>query len=163
MYIDQGTALLKEYRRFISRGNVIDLAVAFVLGAAFTVIVKSLVSDIVMPPITYLLGDTALTNHFITLKDGSESGPYATLEAAKQAGALTLNYGLFIDGIVSFLVIGFSTFMIVRYMKRAQNRFDDAKVAAPPTTKNCQFCHSSINIVATRCAFCTSELPAESP
>ena len=162
MYFDQGTALFREYRRFISRGNVVDLAVAFVLGASFTVIVKSLVSDVLMPPITMILGDTALANKFVILKDGAEAGPYVTLAAAKQAGAVTLNYGLFIDGVVAFLLVGFATFMIVRYMKRAQDRFDKAEIAAAPTTKNCQFCHSAINIDATKCAFCTSELSAES-
>ena len=96
------------------------------------------------------------------MKDGAEAGPYVTLAAAKQAGAVTLKYGLFIDGVVAFLLVGFATFMIVRYMKRAQDRFDKAEIAAAPTTKNCQFCHSAINIDATKCAFCTSELSAES-
>ncbi|MDA1280475.1 MAG: large conductance mechanosensitive channel protein MscL [Chloroflexi bacterium] len=153
--------MFKDYRRFISRGNVIDLAVAFALGAAFTVIVKSLVTDILMPPITFLIGDTALVDNFVTLKDGGEAGPYATLAAARQAGAVTLNYGLFIDGIVAFLIVGFAMFIIVRYMKRVQDRFDEAEVTVVPTTKHCPFCLTTINVVATRCAFCTSELSVE--
>lgn len=153
--------MLKEFRDFITRGNILDLAVAFVLGAAFIVIMKSLVTDILMPPIGLLFGDTSLSDKFITLEDGDVAGPYVTLAAAKEAGAVTMNYGVFIDGIVAFLIVGFALFLIVRYVKRMQERNKEAEVAAAPTTKNCTFCHSEINLDATKCAFCTSQLTPE--
>ncbi|MDA0232976.1 MAG: large conductance mechanosensitive channel protein MscL [Chloroflexi bacterium] len=154
--------MLKEFRDFITRGNILDLAVAFVLGAAFTVIVKSLVSDILMPPVGLIFGDISLADRFITLKDGgSTSGPYSSLAAAQEAGAVTINYGTFIDAVIAFLIIGFWMFLIVRYVKKLQERNQQAASAAPPSTKTCPFCHSKISIEALKCAFCTSELGVE--
>ena len=154
--------MLKDFRDFITRGNILDLAVAFVLGAAFTVIVKSFVSDILMPPIGLIFGDASLADRFVTLQDGEEvAGPYHTLAAAKDAGAVTINYGAFIDAVIAFLIVAFVLFLILRYVKRLQEMRAEEEAAAPPTTKDCAFCHSSISIEATKCAFCTSELPAE--
>lgn len=150
--------MLKAFKDFITRGNVLDLAVAFVLGAAFIVIVKSLVSDILMPPIGLIFGDASLSDRFVTLQDGDVAGPYITLAAAKEAGAVTMNYGVFIDGVIAFLIVAFVLFMIVRYVKKLQDRAKEEEVAAAPNTKDCPFCHSTVNIEATKCAFCTSEL-----
>jgi large conductance mechanosensitive channel len=152
--------MLKEFRDFITRGNVVDLAVAFVLGAAFTVIVKSMVSDILMPPVGLLFGDSSLADQFVTLKDGATAGPYDTLIAAKEAGAVTLNYGNFIDAIVAFLIVGFAMFMIVKGVRKMEESRAKEEAAAPPTTKDCPHCQSTISITANRCAFCTSELEA---
>ena len=145
--------MLKDFRDFINRGNVLDLAVAFVLGGAFTVIVKSLVSDILMPPVGLIFGDASLADQFVVLKNGATAGPYDTLAAAKEAGAVTLNYGSFIDAVIAFI--------IVRYYKRLQEMNKKEVAAAPPTTKSCPFCQSTISIKATRCAFCTAEISQE--
>ena len=152
--------MLKEYRDFIAKGNVLDLAVAFILGAAFTVIVKSLVTDIIMPPVGLIFGDASLADKFVVLEDGSTPGPYETLAAAKEAGAVTMNYGVFIDGIIAFLIIGFILFLIVKYFKKIQEMNAKEEAPAPPNTKKCPHCMSDVAIAATRCAFCTSEIPA---
>lgn len=151
--------MIKDFKEFVTRGNILDLAVAFVLGAAFTVIVKSFVSDILMPPIGLIFGDATLSDRFITLQDGGDvAGPYETLAAAKDAGAVTINYGTFIDAVIAFLIVAFVLFMLLRSVKRMQERNKEEEVAAAPTTKDCPFCHSSISIEATKCAFCTSQL-----
>jgi large conductance mechanosensitive channel len=152
--------VLKEYRDFIAKGNVLDLAVAFILGAAFTVIVKSLVTDILMPPVGLIFGDASLADRFVVLKDGATAGPYETLEAAQTAGAVTMNYGVFIDAIIAFLAVGFILFMVVRYFKKIQERGKQEEAAAAPTTKKCPRCMSDVNINATRCSHCTSDIPA---
>ena len=153
--------MLKDFRDFINRGNVLDLAVAFVLGGAFTVIVKSLVSDILMPPVGLIFGDASLADQFVVLKNGATAGPYDTLAAAKEAGAVTLNYGSFIDSVIAFIIVAFAMFIIVRYYKRLQEMNKKEVAAAPPTTKSCPFCQSTISIKATRCAFCTAEISQE--
>jgi large conductance mechanosensitive channel len=149
--------LVKELRDFISRGNVIDLAVGFIIGSAFSTIVKSLVSDIIMPPIGLALGKVDFSNLFLVLKEGDRPGPYYTIAAAQEAGAVTLNYGLFINSIVTFLIIAVALFFLVRIV----NRMRREKEAPPPlpTTKECPFCFTLIPIRATRCPNCTSELP----
>jgi large conductance mechanosensitive channel len=149
--------LVKEFRDFISRGNVIDLAVGFIIGSAFSTIVKSLVSDIIMPPIGLALGKVDFSNLFLVLKEGDRPGPYYTIVAAQEAGAVTLNYGLFINSIVTFLIIAVALFFLVRIV----NRMRREKEAPPPlpTTKECPFCFTLIPIRATRCPNCTSELP----
>ena len=153
--------MLKDFRDFINRGNVLDLAVAFVLGGAFTVIVKSLVSDILMPPIGLIFGDASLADQFVVMKNGATAGPYDTLAAAKKAGAVTLNYGSFIDAVIAFIIVAFAMFIIVRYYKRMQEMNKKEVAAAAPTTKNCPFCQSSVSIKATKCAFCTADMPSE--
>jgi len=146
--------MLKEFRQFIMRGNVLDLAVAVIIGGAFGKIIASLVNDILMPLIGLLLGGISFADRFIPL-DGSA---YATLADAQAAGAATLNYGLFINAIVDFLIIAFVIFLLVRSVNRLT-----AKPAAPaaPTTKDCPHCLSTIPLKATRCPNCTSQLEAK--
>ena len=150
--------MLKEFREFAMRGNVVDMAVGIIIGAAFGTIVKSLVDDVIMPPIGLLLGNVDFSDLFITLKQGAAAaGPYATLELAKKAGAVTLSYGAFFNTIVSFLIVAFSVFMLVKGMNKLK-RQQEAAPAAAPTTKECPHCLSTIPIKATKCAHCTSNL-----
>jgi large conductance mechanosensitive channel len=145
--------MLKEFREFAMRGNVLDLAVGIIIGAAFGTIVKSLVDDIIMPPVGLLLGGVDPTNLFVLLRAGKTPPPYATLADAKAAGAVTMNYGAFLSTIITFLIVAFSVFLLVRAinsMRRAP--------AAAPTTKPCTFCAMEIPIGATRCPHCTSQL-----
>ena len=136
-----------------------DMAVGIIIGAAFGTIVTSLVADILMPPIGLLLGNIDFANLFIVLKEGTKaSGPYASLAAAKAAGAVTINYGLFINTVISFLIVAFAVFLLVRNINRLK-RQEEAPPAAP-TTKECPYCISTIPIKATRCSHCTSELKA---
>jgi large conductance mechanosensitive channel len=143
--------MLKEFKNFIMRGNVIDLAIGIIIGVAFSAIVNSFVNDIIMPPIGLGLGKVDFSNLFAVLKQGSTPGPYLSLAAAKAAGAVTLNYGFFINTIISFLIIALVLFFIVK----AMNKFKKKEAVA---VKSCPFCCSSINIKATRCPNCTSEL-----
>jgi len=149
--------IFKEFKEFAMRGNMIDMAVGIVIGAAFGAIVSSLVADIIMPPIGMALGDLDFSNLFWVMKDVEPTaGPYATIQAAHDAGAVTFNYGKFILTLINFLIIALSVFMMVRVI----NKMHRHKEAAPskPTTKECPYCKSSIAIEASRCAFCTSQL-----
>ena len=148
--------MLKEFKEFAMRGNVIDMAVGVVIGAAFGAIVKSLVDDILMPLLGLVLGNADFTNLFMVLRDGSISGPYATLALAQEAGAVTLNYGLFINAIVTFLIVAFAIFLLIRAINRLQR--EEEEPPTEPTTKDCPQCFSEIPIRATRCPHCTSEL-----
>jgi len=148
--------MFKEFKEFAMRGNVVDMAVGIIIGAAFGTIVKSLVSDIIMPPIGLLLGNVDFTNLFVVLKGGTTAGPYASLADAQAAGAVSINYGVFINTIISFLIVAFAVFMIIRWMNSLQRK--EEAPAAEPTTKECPHCFSAIPIKATRCAFCTSTL-----
>jgi large conductance mechanosensitive channel len=148
----------KEFKEFVLRGNVIDLAVGIVIGAAFGAIVKSLVEDVIMPPIGLLLGGIDFANIYAVLKSGTPAGPYAALADAKAAGAVTMNFGVFINTLISFLIIAFVIFLLVRTINRMRRKAEEP--APAPSTKECPFCLSSIPIKATRCAHCTSELPA---
>jgi len=150
--------MLKEFKEFAMRGNVVDMAVGIITGAAFGTIVKSLVDDVIMPPIGLLLGGVDFANFFILLKAGSPGGPYASLAGAQAAGAVTINYGVFINTVVSFLIVAFVIFLLVRSINRLK-RQEEAPPAAP-TTKECPYCLSTIPIKATRCPQCTSELEA---
>jgi large conductance mechanosensitive channel len=150
--------MVKEFKEFILRGNVMDMAVGIVVGAAFGTIVKSLVADVIMPPIGLLLGNVDFANLFAVLKEGATPGAYATLAAAQEAGAVTLNYGAFINTLVSFVILAFAIFLVVRGVNRL--RRPKPAPAAAPTTKDCPFCFSAIPIKATRCPNCTSELKA---
>ena len=153
--------MLKEFRQFIMRGNVVDMAVGIIIGVAFGAIVTSLVSDVIMPPIGLLLGDVDFTNLFTVLKSGSPVGPYASLADAKTAGAVTINYGVFLITVISFIIIAFAVFMIVRYVNRLRYQMDRQKeeaAQAEPTTKECPYCLSSIPLKASRCPQCTSQL-----
>ncbi len=148
--------MLKEFKEFAMRGNVIDMAVGIIIGAAFGGIVNSLVSDVIMPPIGLILGNIDFSNFFLVLKEGKVAGPYASVAAAKAAGAVSLNYGVFINTIVSFLIVAFSVFLLVRSINKLRRK--QAVPAVIPTTKECAYCFTSIPIKATRCPHCTSEL-----
>jgi len=147
--------MLKEFKEFAMRGNVIDMAVGIIIGAAFGTIIGTMVSDVLMPPIGLLLGNVDFSNLFVVLKEGKIAGPYATVAAAKGAGAVTLNYGLFVNTVVNFLIVAFAIFFLIRGMNALKK-----KEAAQPTTKECPHCLSTIPIKATRCGHCTSELGA---
>ena len=149
--------MLKEFKAFVMRGNVIDLAVGIIIGAAFVAVVNSLVKDVLMPPIGLLFGNVDFANLFILLKAGSPAGPYATLADAQAAGAVTLNYGLFINQIISFLIIALAIFLVVRAVNRLRER-DKKEAIAEPTTKACSYCMETISINATSCPHCTSQL-----
>ena len=148
--------MLKEFKEFALRGSVLDMAVGIIIGAAFGAIVSSLVSDVLMPPIGLLLGHVDFSNLYVVLAAGKVPGPYASLAAAQQAGAVTLNYGLFINRVISFLIVAFSLFLIIRAMNRMQKKAEAAP--AEPTTKECPFCGTQIPIKAVRCPNCTSDL-----
>jgi large conductance mechanosensitive channel len=149
--------MLKEFKAFAMRGNVLDLAVGIIIGGAFGTIVKSLVEDIIMPPIGLALGNVDFSNLFVMLKEGAKAAPpYSTLAEAQAAGAVTVNYGLFVNSIITFLIIAFAVFMIVR----AANRMKPPEADAAPNTKDCPYCRMPIPVAATRCPQCTSELRA---
>jgi large conductance mechanosensitive channel len=150
--------MLKEFKEFAMRGNVVDMAVGIIIGAAFGTIVSSLVNDIIMPPIGLLLGNVDFSSLFIVLKEGTTAGPYASLADAKKAGAVTISYGLFVNTIISFIIVAFAVFLVIRSINRLR-RQEEAPPAAP-TTKECSYCFSTIPIKATRCPYCTSELKA---
>lgn len=146
--------MLKEFKEFISRGSVIDLAVGVIVGGAFSKIVSSLVDDIIMPLIGLILGGADISNYFLTL----DGGKYTTLAEAQEAGAATLNYGVFITQIIDFLIIAFVIFLMVKAVNKARALTKKPEVEAAPTTKECPYCKSTIDINATRCPNCTSNL-----
>jgi large conductance mechanosensitive channel len=151
--------MVKEFKEFAMRGNVVDMAVGIIIGGAFGTIVKSLVSDVLMPPIGLLLGGVDFSNFFIVLKEGAKSAPpYAALADAQSAGAVTVNYGVFFNAVVSFLIVAFAVFMLIKGINTLK-RAEEAPPSAP-TTKECPYCMSTIAIKASRCPNCTSELPA---
>jgi large conductance mechanosensitive channel len=150
----KGGAMLKEFKEFIMRGNVVDMAIGIIIGAAFGTIIKSLVDDLIMPPIGMALGNVDFSNIFAVLKDGKMPGPYPTLAAAKAAGAVTMNFGIFVNTVISFLIVAFSVFLLIRQV----NRFKKEPPPADPTTRDCPFCLSVIPIKAVRCPQCTSDL-----
>lgn len=150
--------MLKEFKEFAMRGNVVDMAVGIVIGAAFGTIVKSFVSDVLMPPIGLLFGNVDFANLFITLKAGKVAGPYDSLAVAQSAGAVTLNYGAFINTIISFIIIAFAVFLVIKGINRMKREREAPP--AEPTTKECPFCFTTIPIQASRCPHCTSQLVA---
>jgi large conductance mechanosensitive channel len=149
--------MLKEFRDFAMKGNVVDMAVGIIIGAAFGTIVASLVADIIMPPIGMLMGGVDFTNIFVALKDGTTAGPYQTLAAAQAAGAVTLNVGVFLNKVFSFIIVAFSVFMLIKAMNKAR-RAEPAPAPAAPTTRECPYCLSAIPLKARRCAHCASDL-----
>jgi large conductance mechanosensitive channel len=150
--------MLKEFKEFAMRGNMIDMAIGIVIGAAFGPIIASLVADIIMPPIGLLLGKVDFANLFVVLKAGNVPAPYASVAAAKAAGAVTLNFGLFINTIINFIIVAFAIFLLVKAMNAAKRK--QPAPAAAPTTKDCPFCFTAVPIKAVRCPHCTSELKA---
>lgn len=149
--------MFKEFREFAMRGNVVDMAVGIIIGGAFGTIVMSLVTDIIMPPIGLLLGGVDFTDLFLTLKEGASPGPYATLAIAQEAGAVTVAYGVFLNSVISFLIIALSVFFLVKGVNAMKRREEEPPVE--PTTKDCPYCFSTVPLKAIRCPFCTSELP----
>jgi large conductance mechanosensitive channel len=146
--------MIDEFKKFIMRGNVLDLAVGIIIGVAFGAIVKSLVDDLIMPPMGLVLGNVDFSDLFVLLKEGAKApAPYATVADAQAAGAVTLNYGLFINQVVSFLIVAFAVFLVVRLANRLQG-----PAPAAVTTKDCPYCKTSIPLGALRCPHCTSEL-----
>jgi large conductance mechanosensitive channel len=153
--------LIKDFKAFIMRGNVVDMAVGIIIGAAFGPIVGSFVKDIIMPPIGLALGKVDFANLLIVLKEGATPGPYASLAAAQAAGAVSINYGTFINIVINFLIIAAVVFFFIVRPIAKMNARQAAKTAAPPaapTAKECPFCFTSIPIKATRCPNCTSPL-----
>lgn len=138
------------------RGNMVDMAVGIIIGGAFGTIVKSLVTNVMMPPLGLLLGGVDFTDLFITLKGGATGGPYATLAAAQTAGAVTIGYGIFINAVISFLIVAFAVFLLIKGINKLQDEKETPE--AEPTIKDCPKCFTSIPIQAMRCPNCTSDL-----
>jgi large conductance mechanosensitive channel len=155
---EEETRMLQDFKAFIMRGNVIDMAVGIIIGIAFGAVVNSVVKDIIMPPIGLALGNVDFTNLFVVLKEGLIPGPYASLADAQAAGAVSINYGLFIITVVNLVIIAAVVFfLIVRPVARMQAR-KKAEEPAAPITKECPYCATSIPVNASRCPNCTSEL-----
>lgn len=149
--------MFKEFKEFAMRGNVIDMAIGIIIGGAFGPIVGSMVNDILMPPIGMALGNVDFSNLFVLIKEGGKAAaPYASLADAKAAGAVTINYGLFINSIISFIIVAFCVFLLVKTMNRLKR--EEAVSPAEPTTRDCPFCCSAIPLQASRCPQCTSEV-----
>jgi len=148
--------MIEDFKKFIMRGNVLDMAVGIIIGAAFGSIVNSLVADVIMPPIGLILGNVDFSNLFLVLRDGAKAaGPYASLTAAKAAGAITVNVGVFINTLISFLIVALAVFLLIRNINKLYK-----KQEAAPTAKDCPYCLMSVPLKATRCGHCTSELKA---
>jgi large conductance mechanosensitive channel len=145
--------MLQEFKQFAMRGNVVDMAVGIIIGGAFGTIVKSLVADVIMPPIGLLLGGVDFSNLFITLKDGAAGGPYTNPAAAQQAGAVVISYGVFLNSVISFLIVAFAVFLLIKGLTKLS-----LQKPAEVTTKECPHCISPIALKATRCPNCTSTL-----
>ncbi|MGV7220178.1 MAG: large-conductance mechanosensitive channel protein MscL [Nitrospinales bacterium] len=150
--------MIKEFKEFAMRGNIVDMAVGIIIGGAFGAIVKLLVSDVIMPPIGLIMGGVDFAELYMIIKEGATSGPFASLAAAKEAGAVTINYGKFINSIISFLVVAFSVFLLIKSINKMKR--EEEAPEEEPTTKDCQFCFTSISIKASRCPQCTSQLDA---
>lgn len=154
--------IFSEFKKFAMRGNVMDMAVGIIIGAAFTKIVDSLVKDILMPPLGLLMGKIDFANLFFVLKNGTPEAPYASIDAAKAAGAVTLNLGFFINAIISFVIVAFAVFILIKIMntlrEKLERKEEETAAAAEPTTKKCPFCDMEISIKATKCPHCTSDL-----
>lgn len=148
--------MLKEFREFVLRGNVADMAVGIIIGGAFGAIVNTLVSDVLMPPLGLLIGGIDFSNFYLVLKEGATAGPYAALADAKAAGAVTVNYGIFLNALISFLIMAFAVFMLIRSLNSMRPKPETS--VPPPAMKDCPFCCSSIPAKASRCPSCTSQL-----
>lgn len=159
--------IASDFKKFALRGNIVDLTIGFTVGAAFTTIVKSFVSDILMPPVGLLTGQSDFSDKFIVLREGANAAmPYVTLAEAQAAGAVTLNYGMFINNAIAFLLVALAVFLLVRVINKVddamQAEVDEAPAPEDPPTKKCPFCRSNIDFKAIRCPACTSHLSAES-
>ena len=155
--------MLNEFKKFVMRGNVVDLAIGFTVGAAFTTVAKSVVSDLIMPPVGLLIGSVEFEDMFWVLRTGEPSGPYATLAAAQEAGAVTVNYGVFVNNVLALLLVGVVMFLVVRIVNRMDAAMDRDLDDSPPEPeepahKKCPFCREQIAFRAVRCPQCTSRL-----
>jgi large conductance mechanosensitive channel len=147
--------MLKEFKEFALKGNMMDMAIGIIIGGAFGTIIKSLVDDVLMPPLGMLTGGIDFTNKFVVLQEGATAAaPYGTLAAAKEAGATVVSYGSFISNLISFLILAFAVFLMVKGMNRLRNQ----SPPPPPSTKECPRCLGNVPLKATRCQFCTSEI-----
>ncbi|QQK64410.1 large conductance mechanosensitive channel protein MscL [Cobetia sp. cqz5-12] len=155
------SGFMQEFRDFAVKGNVVDMAVGIIIGGAFTLIVKSLVGDMLNPLIGLLIGGVDFSNFFIVLKEGAQAAPYASLDAAKEAGAVTLNYGLFINAIISFALVALAVFVLIRQINKLKKEAEEAPEEI--TDKDCPYCLSKVPLAATRCSHCTSELAPAAP
>ena len=158
--------LMADFKKFALRGNLIDLAIGFTVGAAFSTIAKSLVNDIIMPPVGLLLGSSDFSDLFVILKEGSKAGPpYATLAEAQSAGAVTINYGIFINSVIAFLIVALAMFAIIHAINRMEesmeSKFGDPPQPGDPANKKCPYCRSTIPFKAIRCPSCTSHIEEE--
>jgi len=149
--------MFKEFKEFAVKGNVIDMAVGIIIGGAFGTIVQSLVKDVLMPPIGLVLGNVDFSNLFLVLHQGATPGPYTTLEQARTAGAVSLNYGMFVNSLVSFTIVAIAVFFLVKGLNKLK-REKKAEAAAAPTSKDCPHCFSKVDIRARRCPYCTSQV-----
>lgn len=153
--------IVQDFRKFALRGNLIDMAIGFTVGAAFATVAKSIVTDVVMPPIGLLLGRSDFSDQFWLLRAGETAPPpYATLADAQAAGAVTLNYGLFVNNVLAFMLVALAMFAIVRAVARVHDRLEGGEPDKPgePTEKKCPHCQMVVPYKATRCGFCTSQL-----
>jgi len=150
--------VLKEFKEFAIKGNVVDMAVGIILGAAFTSIVQSVVDDVLMPVLGLATGGLDFSEHYVLLKDGTTPPPYATIAAARDAGASVLAWGELINAVVSFTLVALALFFLVRWI----NRLRRSDTPPAPSTKPCPYCKSHVDVAATRCPQCTSELDAAS-
>ncbi len=148
--------MIKEFKEFAMKGSVLDMAVGIIIGAAFGAVVASFVSDVLMPPLGLLLGGVDFSSLYVLLSSGTPAGPYASLAQAQAAGAVTLNYGLFVNRIVGFLIVAFALFLVIRSINKMKKQ--PAPVPAAPSTKECPFCFTAIPVKAVRCPNCTSNL-----
>jgi large conductance mechanosensitive channel len=148
--------MLKEFKAFAMRGNVLDMAVGIIIGAAFGTIVSSLVNDIIMPPIGIVLGNIDFKNLFLVIKQGTAATPYISIEDAQKAGAVTLNYGRFINTVITFIIVAFSVFILVKGMNSAKKK--NVEASAVFDLKTCPYCATSMPIKAIKCPHCTSDL-----
>lgn len=149
-------SMVKEFKEFAVKGNVVDMAVGIIIGGAFGTIVKSLVADVIMPPIGMMLGNVDFSQLFLVLNSGSAPGPYATLADAQAAGAVTINYGIFFNSVISFVIVAFAVFMLIKSINNLKR--EEEAPPAEPTTRDCPHCFSTISLKATRCPHCTSEV-----
>ena len=150
--------MLKEFREFAMRGNVVDMAVGIIMGSAFGTIAQSMVKDILMPPLGLLTGGAKFNDLFLVLRQGATPGPYVTLADAQAAGAVTVNFGVFINNVFAFLLVAIALFFLIRAMNRLRRANDEPASTPAPTTKECRYCLSTVPLKAVRCPQCTSTL-----
>lgn len=156
--LDKGKKILNEFKTFALKGNVVDMAVGIIIGAAFSKVIDSMVKDIIMPPLGWVLGRVDFSNLYLTLPGSKgETTSYPSLEAAQSAGIVTINYGLFINTLIGFILVAFAVFLLIKFINKLRFSAASAKEETTPT-KICPKCFSEINAKATRCPFCTSEI-----